>query len=86
MSAKGRNVNPWASALAMLRCVNPAVSPWGGTHTGRSDQPRTGGSCASRNAALAWMKVAEVPSVERMPSSISPTVKRPAGPVALNVP
>ena len=67
----------------MLRCVKPAVSPTGGTHTGRSDQPRTGGCCFSRNDAGAWTKVASLPTVDLMPSSIWRTVNRAAGPVAL---
>ncbi len=70
----------------MLRCVKPAVSPAGGTHTGISDQPCTGGCCAARNALVTCVKVAFAPSAARVPSSICCTVKRAAGPVALNTP
>ena len=41
VTASGRNVSPFASAFALLRCENPAVAPSGGIQTGMCRQPLT---------------------------------------------
>src|ERR1035437_1600844 len=84
VTASGRNVNPFASALALLRRENPAVGPSGGSHTGMCRQPLM--PVALRKSAGTQVNSAPAVVTALMPASISISESGVAGPVALYVP